>query len=79
MTRIEGTAHAPTIAIASAPDFLAAKAKCDDERASLNRLVSGDLAATATRMPCAAVYWTLVLGQGPGPPKVGPPSVVGRT
>ena len=40
-------AHAPTTTRASKPVFLAARAKCDDDSASLSRSVSGDLATTA--------------------------------
>src|SRR6185436_18212341 len=47
MTSTEGAAQAPTMTSASQPVRLAAMAKCDDDRASLRRSVSGDLATTA--------------------------------
>ena len=43
----DGAAQAPTMTRASKPALLAARAKCDDDRASLSRSVSGDLATTA--------------------------------
>src|ERR1051326_9274175 len=46
MTNTDGSSQAPTMANASAPLFLPARAKCDEDSASLNRPVSGDLAAT---------------------------------
>src|SRR5438445_12052828 len=47
MTNTDGRAHLPTRTMASQPAFFAPMAKCDDDRASFNRSVNGDLATTA--------------------------------
>jgi hypothetical protein len=47
MISTDGSAHAPTRTRASKPARLAAMAKCEEDRASLRRSVSGDLATTA--------------------------------
>src|SRR5262249_56991263 len=47
MTNTDGQAHLPIRTMASQPAFVGAVAKCDDDRASFNRSVSGDLATTA--------------------------------
>ena len=47
MTTIDGVSQRPTRTRASTPVRLPDRAKCDDDRASLSRFVSGDLATTA--------------------------------
>ncbi len=47
ITRTVGSTQAPVMTMASQPARLAARAKCDDDRASFRRFVRGDLATTA--------------------------------
>ena len=64
-----GAAQAPMMTRASTPARLAARAKCDDDRASLRRSVSGDLATTANLAEVVSGVPTSGLRRRPAAPR----------